>query len=95
MAIESRLDYVYRLMPTLIKTAKFLKQQYPEEEFVLSPEKIVLLPTGQVKISIVAMEVEDPNYQPLYWGISKENSLIWSLALICDEILRGKVSVNT
>lgn len=88
--MPARLECVYKFMPGVVKSAKFLQEKHPNEAFIISPEK-VLLQNGIVKLSVVAFQEEDTVYDPLYSGVQKENATVWSLALICDEILRGKL----
>lgn len=49
------MDLLYKLMPAVVKAARFLKQQYPEENFVISPE-MVLFHQQTAKLSVVALE---------------------------------------
>jgi len=88
MSEESRLDQLYKLMPAVVRASRYLKQQYPQEDFVISPEMVVFQ-QQTAKLSVVALEEQSSEYEPLYSGVTKENSTVWSIALICDEFLRG------
>ena len=37
MSEEGRVDQLYKLMPAVVRASRYLKQQYPQEDFVVSP----------------------------------------------------------
>lgn len=51
--MAGRLECVYKFMPGIVKSAKFIQEKHPNEQFIVSPEK-VLIQNSNVKVSIVA-----------------------------------------